>query len=643
MLQQGRALSDSEIQQLERQGNWSTAWHLVRYAGSSNADGPIDFCSRIRNCSFVGPVLLHDFHSTVVLAETSELPSGVYNSSLSMVLVGPGALIKDCSLVSNAVLREGSALVRCSNVSCVSGTSYGNGISIPVGPETGGREVPCCATTCLPQAAYMAAGSGTAVLRAAYISHVSQQQTALSAAPDFTVLEAGAQAIGCNIVSAYLGPCARVESSQLDTVTVLSQAGRPVHIQGASVRQALLQPGAHVGGGATVACALIMEHARVDLHAKLTSTILAPHSHIGAGECHHSLVGAFVRLRRQSLLIAALWPLGRGHVCYGANVGSNHTARIPDQEMWAGEGVFIGLAVSIKYPFNTTEAPYSIIGAGTTCLPQRIALPFSLIAPPDTAAPPGAPLGFNHLHPAWVLTESLYSVARSAAQCRSSEALCQTPVGWDVFRRSTVQLMVHARHGGSAVPLDHVYVGEAQVAGLGKNVMTEAARRQGEAAYTLHIRCYALAALLRWLERNGRRSAPPPLPPPPTVLLHVARELAQPPPTGEAQLRAAFESAAGDEDAEWSFQRALLGYEFGAALESVQGVRGLLRELKAVAAAAAAAVAASKGRDDTEGEAVIPGYASAHISAQDDPIVVAAQRESEMIASRVDAMLVRLL
>ncbi|KAG5184927.1 hypothetical protein JKP88DRAFT_198541 [Tribonema minus] len=610
ILQSGRALTGAEIQQLERQGNWSTAWDQVRYAGSFNdsheGNGQTSFCFRIRGCSFVGPVLLNDFGTSIVLPESAglALPSGLYNSTLSMVHVGPGALIKDCSL-----------------------------------------------------AACMAVSHGNAPPRAAYTAHVAQIQARLAAAADFTVLDCDSSVVGCNLMSGYIGPCARVERSQMETVTILSEAQEPVHIKDASVCRTLLQPGAIINSRATVYCALIMEHAGVELHAKLKNTILAPDSHVGAGDCHHSLVGPFIGFHHQSLLISAIWPLGRGNVGYGANVGSNHTSRLADQEMWAGEGVFFGLSCTIKYPFNITEAPYSVVAAGATCLPQRVALPFSLIAPPLTAFP-GAALGLNQLHPAWVLTQSMYSIVRNAAKYRSRSRALHTRVGWDIFRRSTVQLMVHARDaanggGDTAVPKDHAYVGDAQMAGLGKNIMTEADRRKGEAAYTMHIRRYALTGLLRWLEgriaaraaaaagdagANADAAAPPlQLPPPTTMLLHVSRELPQPPPTGEAQLSTIFEQALGEED-EWDFQRAVLGYEFGAAMETWEGIKGVLLELKAAAAAVAAAVAASKGRDDKRGAQVIPGYMNAHMSAADDPVVLNAKAGSADVARRVEVV-----
>jgi len=52
---------------------------------------------------------------------------------------------------------------------------------------------------------------------------------------------------------------------------------------------------------------------------QVSHTIACPDSAIATGECHHSLVGPFVGFHHQSLLIAALWPRGRGR--YGGGSG----------------------------------------------------------------------------------------------------------------------------------------------------------------------------------------------------------------------------------------------------------------------------------------------------------------------------------
>lgn len=46
-----------------------------------------------------------------------------------------------------------------------------------------------------------------------------------------------------------------------------------------------------------------------------------------------------------------------------------------DQEIWPGEGLFFGLSTVIKFPANYSESPFSVIGSGVTCLPQRVSPP----------------------------------------------------------------------------------------------------------------------------------------------------------------------------------------------------------------------------------------------------------------------------
>ena len=141
--------------------------------------------------------------------------------------------------------------------------------------------------------------------------------------------------------------------------------------------------------------------------ARVAQSVLAPDSSVAGGECHHSLLGPFVGFHHQSLLIAAVWPLGRGNVAYGANVGANHTGRVNDQECWPGEGVFFGLGSLVKFPCNLLESPYSILVPGTVLSPQKISYPFSLIS-----AGPGDRMECSSIKPGWVLYGNPYMVDR---------------------------------------------------------------------------------------------------------------------------------------------------------------------------------------------------------------------------------------
>ena len=72
---------------------------------------------------------------------------------------------------------------------------------------------------------------------------------------------------------------------------------------------------------------LMFQCRAVTLGARVCQSVLAPDCSVAGGEILHSLVGPFVGLHHQSLLIATLWPLGRGNMGYGAMVRASVTCR----------------------------------------------------------------------------------------------------------------------------------------------------------------------------------------------------------------------------------------------------------------------------------------------------------------------------
>ncbi len=159
---------------------------------------------------------------------------------------------------------------------------------------------------------------------------------------------------------------------------------------GSLVRNSVLQWNASADSMAAVQDSIAGECSLVEKHGKLTSSFLGADSVLGQGEITASVVGPLTGMHHQSLLIAALWPGGRGNIGYGANIGSNHTSRLPDQEIRPGTGFFFGLGTSVKFPSDFSRSPYSVIATGMTTLPQRVEYPFSLITLP-MARPDGVP------------------------------------------------------------------------------------------------------------------------------------------------------------------------------------------------------------------------------------------------------------
>jgi hypothetical protein len=671
-----RSLAEDEVRGLEAGGNSAGTgdgdgndWSLVRVAQGSVLD-----TGRVQRCVFAGPVVLGRGTTKSDWVELPDAPgvrvaSGLYDSTLSHVRVESGSLVKSCFMLSHVLVRQGAVILDCGSVACKGSTRYSNGMDVAVGPETGERAMTVHAG--------MEYGD---VARAATLSDMSASPPP-PAMPltHLTVIDAGARLLHCSrVINSYIGPSALIRNSDLEEVTLLSSEAEPTIVEGGvRLRATLLQEGAVVRDGASVSQSFLMEHSEVCLHAKVSSSILAPDSSIGSGECHSSLVGPFVGFHHQSLLIASIWPLGRGNLGYGCNVGSNHTSRRADQEMWPGEGMFFGLSCAIKFPANYSEAPYSVVASGVTCLPQRVSLPFSLINSPDLASGGMDALrGLNELIPGWILSNNMYMLARNEKKYASRATARRTKVkytymctifapsnlieclslfawqvSWPIFRRKTMELMWAARDGLRSAKVScesdlgaPVYIGDSAIAGLGKNFMTERSRVAGIEAYSLHIQRYALRRALVWLEsldKEGMGEAVESLFSGAEVrssVPFVPRPFA---PEMDAEVCLLFrDGEAADEkqpEKEIEHWRDVLCIEFQSEIGKnwLHFLRDLLSKLVHIEASAADAVQSSKARDDARARRIVPNYDHAATPAAEDPTVIAAHAEGRALASRI--------
>lgn len=216
------------------------------------------------------------------------------------------------------------------------------------------------------------------------------------------------------IQSVYLSEGTSVIGAQeVLRVVSLSNVEEPVFIGvGVSARDAFLQWGCRLDRSAQVEKVFMLEQSSVDLHGIVVESCIGSNTHVAKGEITASFVGPFVGMHHQSLLIGTLWPEGRGNIGYGANVGSNHTGRAPDQEFWAGEGEFFGLSSSVKFPGYHRNAPFSILATGVVMPPSKMEFPFSLVMPSQHKSEKIE--GDLELIPAWLLVHNRYSLVRSS-------------------------------------------------------------------------------------------------------------------------------------------------------------------------------------------------------------------------------------
>jgi len=465
-----RCLSAEEVARLRSQGN------LIR-PGCELLAGPGFDPDQVHASRFSGRVVL----------------SGeVYRSSLEDVELDEGVFIDQCPLVRRAVVGA-RTLIRHSTIDCTAETTFGLGAVVKAGLETPGRELRIWDAMTLDSAAR-------------YLTDPQLREDVdalvLAVTADRSILGADVEVINAPWVDrVFFGPGTRVlGAARVDSVTTVSSTEEPVVLgAGVQIRDSIIQWGAEVESAAQVSQAILLEYSGAERQALITESLIGPNTEVGAGEVTASFLGPFVGFHHQSLLIAAWWPEGRGNIGYGANIGSNHTSRSPDQELWAGEGTFFGLATAVKFPSNFQDAPYSILASGVVTLPQKLSLPFSLIL--DEPLDSVETRGLNRVIPGWVLRENVYLLLRNEAKYLQRNRARRHTFDLRIFRPEIVEKLWKARVILANTEGKPVYT-RADLPAVGKNYMLEEDRKDALNVYREFLK-YAGLKLFSDRELDG--------------------------------------------------------------------------------------------------------------------------------------------
>ncbi len=597
-----RPLNAGEISLLEGRGNRCQDWSLVLVTHDFIPDN-------ISHCAFSGKCVIGKIGDTEIEIEPGvALPSCMHNSTIISSEIGNGCLISSAHIVSHALICERSAIINCGSITTGEEASFGNGIEIAVGIETGGREVLSYAELSLPLAIAVAMERYDAEFLGEYElfvrDYLEKCRLPFSVLQNNAIVKNTQQLRDC-----FIGQHARIDGAVLlENVTVLSSEDEPAEIShGAIVRNSCIQWGGHVTTHAIVESSLLLEHSHVERHGKAAHSIIGPNSGVAEGEITSSLVGPFVGFHHQALLIAALWPEGKGNVGYGANVGSNHTGKAPDQEIICGEGLFFGLGVNIKFPADYSDSPYSIIATGVNALPQRVEFPFSLINKPSITYP-GLSSAHNEILPGWVLTHGIYAIMRNENKFRRRNLARRTGLVFEVFRPEIIDRMVIARNRLKGVhETKPVYI-SGDIHGLGKNYLLERNRKAGIDAYDYYIEYYLLRSLCERINR---------------LVLQ-----------GEGNLLSEIYSRE-TEDSDWEYVRKLLHDEGHAARNPIENLKRLAEMHERVAHN----IQLSKERDDGRGARIIPDYQYTHGAAKDDPFIIETWEKMKSEIARVHELI----
>jgi len=441
-----------------------------------------------------------------VVIGSMDQDSGLYYSSLKNSWIGDNCFIKDAEWIENYTIDRKARIVSCGEISF---SGYGEliiGKWIQATNEVKSRQVLVYEEIDLEEAEFMARYAHRSDIRQEMEGPVSRYRAQLKVEKGY---------IGENVIIKHSGEirnCFVSAGTMIDNVTALRDTviwgsiEEPVELRdGVLVEKALLQWGCKVESMAIVNQAVMIEYSEVERHGKLTLSILGPNSLLGEGEITSSFCGPFVAMHHQSLLVAGFWAAGKGNMGYGANVGSNHTAKAPDQEIWIGEGVFWGLGVSIKYPCNLIRSPYSIIATGVVMLPQKIEMPFSLINLPSETIPGLSP-AYNAIMPGWVLSDDMFMILRNSVKFRKRDKARRNRFPYAIFRPDTIEMILKARSDLQQVsPIREIYTLH-EIPSIGKNYMKEESRLKAIKTYSFYIRYFALQSLyqktLALIEQN---------------------------------------------------------------------------------------------------------------------------------------------
>jgi len=495
-----RSLTPEEIQILEGNGNRSESWSKVMVEPDFDP-------TRIHRTSFMGEVFLPRFFGTLLLPGDVSLPTGIYDSMVHSCTI-ENALVYKVAMLSNVLVRSSAVIQNVGSIVSSGKINYKIGASMSVGNEMGGRSVLVFPEITMDLIDSQLFHKADVEVTSAFAEQLAayREETALS----FGVVGKGAVISNTNIIrNSWIGAHARVEgASKIRNSVILSSLEEPSHVYDSVILEnSDVQMGVTIHTGAEVQGSVLMNRVKVACKAIVKSSIIAPCCHIEEGEVNSSYMGPMTQMHHHSLLIAALWPEGCGNLGYGANVGSNHTGRMPDQEVMPGQGMFFGLGVNIKFPANYRESPFTLIASGVTTMPQRLKFPFSLVRPGDPQLI-GVPARLNEIVPGWNYARNAYALDRNAYKYSVRGKGVIPASFYSIFGAETVRCVYDAYCRLQVSVVRDVYT-KAHIDGLGENFLRERVRQQALHTYAEYLERYVLDAIINFVAGNISLQAQP--------------------------------------------------------------------------------------------------------------------------------------
>ncbi len=382
-----RALSDAEIDALQRGGCRCADWSRVRVAAEFSPHA-------VRDAEFSGDIRLGAFRHPVRLPGGWEHPSGIYRAALHHCRVGDDALIRNVGRhVAHYDIAEQAVIDHVSLLAMEGESAFGNGTRVELLCEAGGRDVPIFdrlhAAWAYVLAAYRHRSDVRQRVEQWIADHAAQRRSTRG------YVGRGATLCDCGtLLNVWIGPAAHVMGARrVVDATVHSAAEAPTKIgdgvllehviaaQGSRIDSGAQVRHAFIGQGALVACGFSAEHCAVFANSELLH-----------GEARNLLAGPYtVSHHKATLLIAGavsffnagsgtnqsnhlykLGPLHQGILQRGTRTGSSSHVIWP-----CHVGAFSLVAGRHRGRFDTSDFPFSYLveDHGTSVLIPAANLP----------------------------------------------------------------------------------------------------------------------------------------------------------------------------------------------------------------------------------------------------------------------------
>lgn len=496
-----RNLTAEEVTTLEKNGNRCEDWNRVLV--EPNFDP-----ARVQRSVFMGDVRLPAFYGTLLLPGDVSFPTGIYDSLVHNCIV-ENALVYKVSMLSNVLVRSSAVVHNVGTLVSSGKINFMIGSTMSVGNEMGGRELFVFPDITMDLVEAQLFHKAESDVQQSFEEQLKNFREEISL--PFGVVGKGAVVSNTNIVrNSWIGAHARVEgAAKIRNTIILSSLEESSHIyDSVIIENSDLQMGVKVHTGAEVQRSVLMSRSKVGCKAIVKSSIVAPCCHIEEGEVNSSYMGPLTQMHHHSLLIAALWPDGCGNLGYGANVGSNHTGRMPDQEIMPGQGMFFGLGVNVKFPANYRESPFTLIASGVTTMPQRVKFPFSLIRSGDPQLM-GVPARLNEILPAWNYARNAYALDRNIYKYAQRGKGAVPNSYFSLYGAETVHYAFDAYCRLQVNQVQDVYTKE-HIDGLGENFLRERVRQKALKTYGEYLERYVLDQMIALVENDASLALQPP-------------------------------------------------------------------------------------------------------------------------------------